>query len=208
MMKTDMWKKVLFFGAIWGLLEATLGYVLHLIPGMFSGLIMFPIAVLIMVTAYRSTGNRMSIFWIGVVAAAIKSVDLLLPGLIPMKTFNPMMAIIIESAIVAVVYPVADKKNMFNKALNAITLSVGWRAGFVVYMYILSFTTGSLAKWLGTPAQATQFIVVNGLIASVFVLGAMLLSNLVKDRNLEINWIKWSHGIVAAMLALVLTYTL
>ncbi len=46
MNKKELWTTIVFFGGLWGgLLEATLGYVLHLVPAYISGIIMFPIAL-------------------------------------------------------------------------------------------------------------------------------------------------------------------
>jgi len=62
---------IIFYGSIWGILEATLGYVLHLVPTFISGLIMFPIATFILVRAYQVLGSKKSILYIGLIAAAI-----------------------------------------------------------------------------------------------------------------------------------------
>ena len=48
--------QIVFFGALWGITEATLGFLLHFLPPTIAGIVMFPIAVLILVKAYKATG--------------------------------------------------------------------------------------------------------------------------------------------------------
>ena len=91
----------LFWGSLWGLVEATLGQVLHRIPipGI-AGAVMFPIGVFFMVQAYRNSGKIPVIFLTALVAANIKLIDLLLPARSPLAAINPAIAILCESFVV------------------------------------------------------------------------------------------------------------
>lgn len=208
MKKAEVWKKIVFFGALWGFLEATLGYGLQFLPPMVSGLIMFPVAVLILTTAYSAIGNRSSLMAIGLVAAGIKAIDLLLPGLMPMKTINPMVAIIIEAAIVAIAVPLVVRKKPSSWLAGSILMSVGWRLGFVLFMYATYVFTGTLAKWLGTLSQGIDFILVDGLMASALVLLVIGIKQFTFSGIISIKWLKWSHSIAFAVLALIITFAL
>ena len=89
---------VLLFGGLWGILEATLGSLLHMpfVPGtMFlaSTTIMVPIAYFLMGACYKRTETFRSVFYMGVLAAAIKS----LACLIFHMSFNPVYHILLES---------------------------------------------------------------------------------------------------------------
>jgi hypothetical protein len=90
--------KALFWGAVWGLGEATLGHLLHLarVPGL-PGLVMAPFAVAIMGRlAGRSRGSG-GIFLAGAVAASFKFIDLLVPGTDLLALSRPIQAILLEA---------------------------------------------------------------------------------------------------------------
>lgn len=89
---------VLLFGGLWGILEATLGTLLHMpfVPGtMFlaSTTIMVPIAYFLMGACYKRTETFRSVFYMGVLAAAIKSLSCLIFHM----SFNPVYHILLES---------------------------------------------------------------------------------------------------------------
>ena len=90
---------VLLFGGLWGLLEATLGTLLHLpmvsAAGMYfcSTTIMVPIAYYLMAACYKRTNTFRSAFYMGVLAASIKALVCLIFHL----SFNPVYYIILES---------------------------------------------------------------------------------------------------------------
>ncbi|MDA3846423.1 MAG: hypothetical protein PF505_07750 [Vallitaleaceae bacterium] len=199
---------ILFYGAIWGIIEATLGYVLHLVPTFIAGLIMFPIASFILVRVYRVLGSRSSILYVGLVAAAIKSVDFFLPELSVFKTLNPMVSIIVEAMIVMVVYPYLVNTKSLVSGIGAVMASLGWRAVFVLYMYIQFIMTGNLAQFLATPADGVSFVVISGTLSACLLFGAVWLES--KKRLLVGNVFNLKPVIVGSTLlvALIVTYVM
>jgi len=91
----------LFWGSLWGLAEATLGHILHLlrIPGL-AGFVMFPVGVFFMIKAYQDSRNLNMILATSIVAATIKLSNMLFPGTIPFDVLRPAIAIICESLVV------------------------------------------------------------------------------------------------------------
>lgn len=87
-------------GALWGVSEATIGYALHFLPYGFSGMFMFPIGIYFMYNAYKKSDNKNAVLWVGIIAATIKFIDLLLPTRSPMSVINPAISILVESLIV------------------------------------------------------------------------------------------------------------
>mgnify|MGYP000846061580 FL=1 len=106
---------ILVFGSIWGIIEATLGYALHLLPALIAGSVMFPLVMFILLRARRATTNRIDIILIGFLAAMIKSVNLLMPALNIYKTINPMVAIILQSLVVFAVVPLSERQTNIAK---------------------------------------------------------------------------------------------
>ncbi len=90
---------VLFFGGLWGILEATLGSFLHLpfikMAGMYasSTTIMVPIAFMLMGACYKKVGNCRSVIYMGVLAASIKAIVCAIFHL----SFNPVYYILMEA---------------------------------------------------------------------------------------------------------------
>jgi hypothetical protein len=93
----------LWYGAAWGLAEATLGHVLHLvrIPGL-PGLVMVPVAVVIMGRLAVRHRRAAAVFFAGAVAASFKLFDLILPGVDLLAVSRPIQAILLEALAAAV----------------------------------------------------------------------------------------------------------
>jgi len=117
----------LFWGFLWGVVEATLGHTLHLIPipGL-AGFIMFPIGMVFMVRAWLSTGNPSSIFLASTAAAAIKMFDMFLPGLGIFAAVNPALAILCEGLAVAALFSVVRSEQRFHP-FSILSVSLSWR---------------------------------------------------------------------------------
>lgn len=98
--KTGSILMIVLMGALWGVSEATIGYALHFLPYGFSGMFMFPIGIYFMYNAYKKSDNKNAVLWVGIIAATIKFIDLLLPTRSPMSVINPAISILVESLIV------------------------------------------------------------------------------------------------------------
>ena len=93
----------LLWGSVWGLGEATLGHLLHLVrvPGL-PGLVMVPFAVAVMGRAAARSRSASAIFLAGMVAASFKLFDLLVPGTDLLALSRPIQAILLEALAAAV----------------------------------------------------------------------------------------------------------
>ena len=108
---------VLLFGGLWGILEATLGTLLHMpfVPGtMFlaSTTIMVPIAYFLMGACYKRTETFRSVLYMGFLAAGIK----LISCLIFHMSFNPVYHILLESAFMGIALLIVRPKNVLSFA--------------------------------------------------------------------------------------------
>lgn len=93
---------VLFYGALWGIFEATLGTLLHLpafeAGGLFtkSSIIMVPVAFLLMTLCYKKTGSLTSVLFAGLISATIKlSTAIVVPFTV--YVYFPAIYIVAES---------------------------------------------------------------------------------------------------------------
>lgn len=208
--KMKLLVQIIFFGAIWGLFEATVGHYIHYLPALISGSIMFPIASVILYQAYQKTSSKSALLYIAFIAVAIKSVDFLLPLPYgnPFKVINPMIAIIVEALFV---YAVIRLLQSNKKALRLTALpiaSILWRTGFVLYMGIQYVVTGNLASYIATSNGLITFIIIDGLVS-----GLMALVLVEGSRALSSKWnfrfeIKPVYAGILTALALIATFTL
>jgi hypothetical protein len=206
-MNKKLWVQVLFFGSIWGILEATIGHVLHFIPATIAGSIMFPIASVILYKAYQKTESRFSLFYIGGVASAIKAVDFLLPQLSVFKTINPMISIVLEALVVVLVAQLLISKSPTKKYIALPIASITWRSLFISWMGLQYVTTGNLAPYIKTFGAGFEFVVISGLlsglIASLFIYVADKVTFKLPEIN---NNIIYASGLF--IIAIITTYTL
>ena len=104
---------VLFFGGLWGIVEATLGTILHLKSlGMYasSTTIIVPIAFMLMGACYKRSGTFRSVLYMGIMAASIKAMVCAIFHL----SFNPVYYILLESAVMGITLVVMRPKEILS----------------------------------------------------------------------------------------------
>ena len=133
-------KTFVFWGSLWGLAEATLGSVFHIVPWV-AGFFMFPIGFYFMKKALNDSGKLVSIFYTASIAAGIKLTGLFLPFQNPAKILNPAASIMIEAMAVILFFKVFTYDKGHFKLREIITAALGWRLIFITYhMVLLSFS--------------------------------------------------------------------
>ncbi|MFP4477906.1 MAG: hypothetical protein ACLFPM_00575 [Candidatus Izemoplasmatales bacterium] len=205
--KLELIVKIVFFGALWGVVEASLGYVLHFLPMLISGTIMFPIVIFILYHAYKSMGTRKAIFFVGMIAIAIKSTNLLLPMLPAVKTINPMIAMFLQTLLVFAIIPMLESDNNIAKVSAVMVASIGWRLGVIGYFIVNYYMTGFFSFRLESFETIFTFTaiegLVSGLLAIVLVIGLNKIKSFRKIDRINI------HPLVSALtLVLALVFTL
>jgi ABC-type thiamin/hydroxymethylpyrimidine transport system permease subunit len=115
-------KKVLsaavFWGAVWGWTEATLGYLLHLlkIPGL-AGAVMAAIVFYFLDRLYQQTGSAGAVVFSSFLAAGLKSLDIVVSPVGLMDVINPVQAIIIEGLVAALALKVLNRRPVRSRLL-------------------------------------------------------------------------------------------
>ena len=161
----------LFWGSLWGIAEATLGYLVHLvtfIPGL-AGFIMFPIGFYFMDRAYKESGKYISLLSTSAVAATIKLMDLFLPGLNPIFTINPAMAILMEGALLMIAYKMIQQSQRTFRFREALMAAAGWRATFILYslaLMALSISDDFFHIGIG---NILRFFILESLVNALFI---------------------------------------
>ncbi|MBP6909634.1 MAG: hypothetical protein KBC18_04310 [Candidatus Saccharicenans sp.] len=104
---------VIFWGSLWGLAEATAGYLLHLlkVPGL-AGAVMATIAFYFLNRLYQQTGSAEAVVFSSFLAAGLKGLDLIFSPLSFMDIINPAQAIIIEGLLAALALQVLSRESI------------------------------------------------------------------------------------------------
>ncbi len=108
---------VLLFGGAWGIIEATLGTVLHLpivhrTMFLSSTTILVPIAYFLMGGCYKRTGSMRSVLYMGILAAGMKAIACAIFKM----SFNPCFYILMEAAAMGVALLVIRPKKVISYA--------------------------------------------------------------------------------------------
>jgi hypothetical protein len=208
MKKQALFMYVLFFGSIWGILEATLGYGLQFLPELVSGSIMFPIGATIMIYAYKNTGSKKAMLYVALIAASIKSVNFLLPGLMPIKTYNPMIAIMLQGFAMVTIIALFNQKSLVAKISSFVIASILWRGLFLINIYINNALTGFNFRQLSSTSAMNEFVIIYGLMGALFL--TLLYIGLIKlNKNMLLNFkLNPLMAYSTAFIALLLTFFL
>ena len=133
---------IMVWGTLWGIFEATVGYLLHLLPFSVSWLIMYPAACFFMANVYRKTNRVSSVWLVGILCASVKLLNLFLPGRVD-RVINPAISIVFEALTMAAAIFVLNRLpgeahgNPWIKALVALGMNTGWRLLFILYLLFL-----------------------------------------------------------------------
>lgn len=198
---------VLFFGAIWGIVEATLGTILHLpairIAGIWGGAttILVPIAFAIMGMYYKQSGNARGIAYMGILVAGIKAIVCAIFAL----SLRPCAYILLESlAFAGVVAFVKPKELISWKMFGCFALANTVYLLSASFIQFAPFQYGS-AKWI-------EYAVYSNLIAIGYTLVvgliAYLIKTFVKTPNIKLDKVILKPYIPLMMTCLALVCTL
>ncbi len=154
--KLRLFLDVLLFGSIWGLLETSLGTLLHL--SAFSGagiflktsIVMVTIAGFLMAMCYKRTRSLLSIIYMGLIAAAIKFTAAFIIGF-NTYVYTPAMYIVIESlAMTASLAVFKPDRVLSPKTLATFVLAnTTYQFSYIIFSGLLGGTNAfaSMANW-------------------------------------------------------------
>jgi hypothetical protein len=206
-MRKDL-SQIVFYGALWGFLEATIGHLLHFIPWTIAGSIMFPIASVILVNAYVKLESKMSLMYIAVVASLVKSVDFFLPALSIYKTINPIIAFFLEALLVVAVVRIVMKDTVKTNLLSMQVASISWRALFMGYMAVQFFLTGNLAPYIKDLGSITNFLIIEGVVSGLLATGLYYMVSFISKKEHISFKVRPAISISLFVIAAITTYLL
>ena len=157
MKKNSVW---IFYCGLWGLIEASLGYLIHLGVPSIAGLVLFPIGAYLMVAASKQSDKNSEVLKVAALASFIKLLDLFFVNNW-LVVINPAVMILFEGAFVMLLFKETEFK-------NAIFASYGWRLLFVSYLLMLS-VLGYEIRLFKSIVETIKFIFLDGLINALMI---------------------------------------
>ncbi len=172
------------FGALWGVVEISLGSVLHAIKIPLTGLALTAIGLLVALIGRLFVPKRGSTFFIGVIATVLKlfSIGNIIIG--------PMIGILTEALVAELILDIFPKPTQL-----AFILAV---AGGALWTFIQPFVTGILIFgrtllpiWLDTIDQGSRLFGLSSQAALWIVMALVVLHLLVGAIG---GWLAWKLG--------------
>lgn len=164
-----LFPQVLFYGGLWGLAEATLGYLLHFLPTGVAGMIMFPVAFYFMFNLYKSSGSQSAVLMAGCIAAGIKLTGLAIPLQSPMSVINPAVSILLESLVIFAF--VKSAANIERAYVKTFFMTTSLMVLFILVQTL--FIRPAEGLYLLSLLPMTGYILLNGIVGSL-ILGTWL----------------------------------
>ncbi|MCF7833010.1 MAG: hypothetical protein K9N05_05500 [Candidatus Marinimicrobia bacterium] len=191
---------IILMGALWGICEASFGYALHFLPYGFSGMFMFPIGMYFMVNAYKQSESKNAVLWVGLIAASVKFIDLLLPTRSPMTVINPATSIILESLVVFAFVKVFNSKKV---VASSYLIGLSWILLFTLTQALIFKPESGL--YTLPFLQVVLFLLMNALVSGSIIMIYLKNENKI---SLKISSRKLSFALplIAMLLALSMEY--
>lgn len=192
---------IIFWGACWGVLEATLGWFLHLIHFKGEVLLLYPFGLLCMMMAFKQTGKTSSIMKVAIVASLVKLTNLFIAPAAPFfYVTNPAIAIFLEGLVTWAFCAYMYKKQtslQWTLPIAVVLMFVsllmfrGWQ--MIMDAYVAYNPTVHPAVDSSLLLQWAWRAVIQGLM----LIGVYYL---VRNVSLQINFSKWSNRLAFPLL--------
>lgn len=193
---------IVFYGALWGLVEATLGHVLHVLPMKIGWMFWFPIAFFFMKTIYLKTGEKSSVIYLAIIAALIKLIDFFNPVRID-YVINPAISIILEGLVMFAGLKIIEKYKVTINYFSLISISTGWRILYILYVLCLPYSWIKISP-IGDWNHFSQYFIIENIINSLIIYACYKLANKLNRKN-GIGVYNYSVSPYFSLMILVLT---
>lgn len=204
---------VLLFGGIWGIIEATLGTLLHMpfvhrTMFLSSTTILVPIAYFLMGACYKRAGTYRAVWYMGLLAAAIKAISCA----IFMMSFNPVFYMLMEAAAMGVVLLIIRPKQVISFAgLATFILANTLYLGVATFLRVNVMTSTAQAVMENIETYVFKFncvAILYTFAAGAIIYGVIKLAE-AKQWNMEkVKKIVFHPAFASSMAAVALVVTL
>lgn len=179
---------VIFWAAVWGLTESTIGHVLYIAGFGMGWLFWFPLAFYFMSKVYKQTATINAVLYSSIIAALIKLVDLFTPTQFNF-VINPAVSILIEGLVIAATFKLLEQREVLKKFYYArmFFVSIVWRILYIAYLLFLPRYLIQISP-IGSMTAFTKFILMESVVnASTIYLCFKLAKKMEKFRESDVD---------------------
>jgi len=172
---------IIICASIWGITEATFGFLIHLIPINIGFIFWYPLAFYFMNKVYSQTGKPASILYTAIICAGIKLFDLVFPVRID-KIINPSVSIILEGLVMFTAYYVFCGKLKKHPLLFTLAINSAWRILYIIYILFTPHWMVQISPVRGL-FPFIQFILIQNIITTAVIYLFIKYSDNIKSIN-------------------------
>lgn len=169
----------LFWGSVWGIFEAVIGYFLHLLPISIGAYIWFPAAYFFMERTYVATGQKRAVVLVALLSASIKLLNLLTPIRLD-YVINPAASIVLEALVMICVIAFSRNREFGRSPMSLVkrVLSVNtlWRVMYTLYAGFIIPAWMQEVSLIRDASSYLSFILLENLASTLICVAAMLLN--------------------------------
>jgi len=192
---------IIFWGALWGLTEATVGHMLHIMPVPLGWILWSPIAFYFLYKIYSVTNNKTSVLYAAGLASLIKLIDLVAPVRID-YVINPAISILLEGLVVYLALTVLSRYDIA-KMTGFALINTCWRILYLIYVTLMPAFIRDISPVSGLEAFLRFFVIENIITSVIFGFYLFLLAQYRKNCGRE--FVSYSMGTALPVLILVIT---
>jgi hypothetical protein len=188
---------IVFWGALWGITEATVGYALHMVSFGIGWFFWFPLAFFFMNRVYKDTGKLSSILYTCSFASAIKLTNLFLPTRID-KVLNPAISILFEGMVVFILIKIVQK---YEQKVNfrffwVLAVSMSWKVFYSLYLLTLPSWIVSISP-IRSLEPFLKFFFIESIINALVIYGCLKVVRIITAIDDESKtWYKLFNNIM------------
>lgn len=166
---------ILFWGALWGLEEATLGHLLHLSAINLGWFFWFPLAYFFMTQVFKKTHQLSAVMLTSFVAAGIKLINIwMTPNLLII--ICPVLSVVLEGCTFFLAGKLfAGRKKPLNIMLQTFLISLSWRILYVIGILAIPSEIMPIYPY-GAINPFIKFVFLEGILNSALILIFIFLS--------------------------------
>ncbi|GAA0721031.1 hypothetical protein GCM10008905_10940 [Clostridium malenominatum] len=188
MIKLEHINIVVFWGAVWGIVETMIGHLIHLISFDIGRHIWFPLAFYFLYKVYTQTKRKEAVLYVAFIVSGIKLMNLFMETSLD-RALNPIATIISEALAMIVICKILEKaENDFN-LFGILAVNCIWRIIYTTYLLLMpvSYIFSSHLRDIG-PSVKFFFIdnLASTLVAFISLVIVKKLCENKEEKNLNI----------------------
>lgn len=185
MIKLEHINIVVFWGSVWGIVEAILDNLMHLIAVDIGRYICFPLAFYFLYKVYTQTKKKEAVLYVSFIVSGIKLMNLFTETSID-RALNPIVTILSEALAMIVLCKILEKKENDFNLFGILAVNCIWRIIYTTYLLLMpvSFIFSSHLRDMG---PSIKFFFIDNLVSTLVAFISLIIGRKLYEDNEEKN---------------------